>query len=70
MEQLLKLVCAQEDAWHSSGAFVRPEKVRLQQHARCCRLKMEPVAVDAVARASFEENLSRKMAKSEEGSRA
>ena len=63
MEQLLKLVCAQEDAWHTSGAFVRPEKIRLQQHARSCRLKMEPIAVDAVARPSFDENLARKASK-------
>ena len=33
MEQLLKLVCLQEDSWHSSGKFVRPENLRLQQHA-------------------------------------
>ena len=64
MEQLLKLVCAQEDVWHTTGAFVRPEKVRLQQAARSCRLKMEPIAVDTVKRTGFDDNLSRKLPKS------
>ena len=63
MEQLLKLMCAQEDAWHTSGVFVRPEKLRLEQYARSKALKMEPIAVDAVTRPSFEQNLSRKLAR-------
>ena len=41
MEQLLKLLCAQDDVWHTSGVFVHPEKLRLEQYARSKALKID-----------------------------
>ena len=41
MEQMLSKMLAQEDAWHSDCVFVRPAKLRLQQHLRTRKLKCE-----------------------------
>ena len=46
MHQLLQRLVLQEDSWHSSGRYNRPEKVRLQAALRTTLLKVE---VDEVA---------------------
>ena len=41
VEQLLGKVCRQEDLWHSSDVFARPEKLRLQSQLRSRLLKCD-----------------------------
>ena len=41
MHQMLQKLVLQEEAWHSSKNFSRPEKVRLQLALRTTLLKIE-----------------------------
>ena len=41
MHQMLQRLVLQEDAWHSSHKFCRPEKLRLQLALRTTLLKIE-----------------------------
>ena len=45
--QLLQKVCMSEDFWHANSSFTRPEHLRLQQHARATRIKLEPTAQES-----------------------
>ena len=45
--QLLQKVCMSEDFWHANSSFTRPEHLRLQQHARATRIKLEPTAEES-----------------------
>ena len=47
MHQLMQKVCMSEELWHGSSRFTRPEQVRLQQHARATRIKVEPTVAEA-----------------------
>ena len=41
MHQLLQKLCGQEESWHSTASYSRPEKLRLQTALRTTLLKIE-----------------------------